>query len=146
MLNKKEYYVDNNHFYKLIKDFKNNPDSKKTKNEIGNCLIKIANYLATSFNFFQYPDDIKDEMIQDAVVRMYRKIEVFDINRSDKPFSFFTGIAYNVYRNHLNRLDKRINGFVSTEALDNNAHIVAIDQSYRDLIDSNKVRQTEIKK
>lgn len=142
---KKEFYVDNQYFYDLLVKFKKNNNDVKTKNEIAKCLVKIANYLATSFNFFQYPEDVKEEMIQDAIVRMYRKIKVFDTERGDKPFSFFTGIAYNVFRRHLNLLDKRINDYVSTDALDNNSHIVALDEKYRDLIDSNRVRQTEIK-
>lgn len=64
---------------------------------------KIANKLSYATNFINY--SYKDEMIGDAVVRMMKALiaKKYTHNKGSNPFSYFTKIAFNAFRNRIKK-------------------------------------------
>jgi hypothetical protein len=93
-------YIDNKTFYEAIKQYKqtvkDSQQDNKSKpilpNYIGECILLIANRLATKPNFINYP--YKDEMIADGVENCIMYIDNFDPDKSTNPFAYFTQIIY----------------------------------------------------
>lgn len=93
-------YIDNKTFYEAIKQYKElvkqSIQQNKTKpivpNYLGECILLIANRLATKPNFINYP--YKDEMIADGVENCIMYIDNFDPEKSSNPFAYFTQIIY----------------------------------------------------
>lgn len=93
-------YIDNKTFYEAIKQYKqsvkiSHQDNKQKPilpNYIGECILLIANRLATKPNFINYP--YKDEMIADGVENCIMYIDNFDPDKSTNPFAYFTQIIY----------------------------------------------------
>lgn len=61
-------------------------------NYIGDCFLKIANGLASKYNFRNY-SYIRD-MVSDAVFICVKNIECFDVNKGTSAFAYFTQCVY----------------------------------------------------
>lgn len=105
---KTEYYIDPVVFKQQLVDYYN-----KDINEaiIAESISKIAHGLSYSSNFINYT--YKDEMIGDAIVKMFTAVKnkKFDINSEYNPFSYFTTIAFHAFINRIKKEKKH------TEAL-----------------------------
>lgn len=117
------HFVNNETFIKLLVVWNNDQDSREGKRayeKIGKILILIANKLASSGSFRQYSDDIKEEMIQDAIYTMIRNLRHYDHEAFSNPFSFFTTISFNIFRQHLNKLKVKMGRYVRLESIQAN--------------------------
>jgi len=100
---KTEYYIDPAVFKEqLVQYYKNN----LKEHEIAESISKIAYGLSYSSNFINYT--YKDEMIGDAIVKMFTAVKnkKFDINSEHNPFSYFTTIAFHAFINRIKKEKK----------------------------------------
>ena len=97
---KKEFYVNPKEFYNEIKTFYETDDLVDSLAETVN---KIAIGLSYATNFINYT--YKDEMVGDAVVKMFTalKHKKFNIESHSNPFSYFTTIAYHAFINRIKK-------------------------------------------
>lgn len=98
-----EFYVNPPIFKQQIKDY------YKTDlciHELADSLKRIAYGLGNKSNFINYT--YKDEMIGDALVKMYTalKNKKFDVNSDYNPFSYFTTIAFHAFINRIKKEKK----------------------------------------
>jgi hypothetical protein len=101
---KTEYYIDPVQFkQQLVEYYKD----KSNENEIAVSISKIAYGLSYSSNFINYT--YKDEMIGDAIVKMYTAVKnkKFNIDSEHNPFSYFTTIAFHAFINRIKKEKKQ---------------------------------------
>lgn len=110
---KRDHYIDNELFFKEIKQWKDiviealesgEPEPPITQ-YIGECFLKIAEQLSSKPNFAHYP--YRDEMICDAVENCVVYAANFDPNKSKNPFSYFTQIIYYAFLRRIQREKKQ---------------------------------------
>lgn len=100
---KTDHYVSSKEFVEEIKlYYKTNVIS----NNLAESLTKIANGLSYAPNFINYT--YKDEMVGDAVVKMFSalKNKKFKIDTGFSPFSYFTTIAFHAFINRIKKEKK----------------------------------------
>lgn len=128
---KPKNYVNNNDFYAAIVKYREEADKAKEAglpqpiipNYIGECILKIAEKIATRPCFSNY--SFKNEMISDSVINAVAAVTKFDINRSspDDPaygknaFSYFTTVINNSFIGRINIEEK--NRYIACKALQN---------------------------
>jgi hypothetical protein len=97
---KSNYYVEPKEFKDAIARFY---QSDKFEDYLGECINKIATGLSYNSKFKDYT--YRDEMVGDAIVKMYAalKNKNFDVTSKYNPFSYFTTIAF---RSFINRIKK----------------------------------------
>lgn len=115
-------YVKNREFIDLLIKYKQTKDNK-IYNNIGKIFMLIALNLLNKSNLINYTQDRKDEMVSEAVFDMCRYVNVFNPNRSDNPFAYFTRCAYNAFNRYFNNHKKYndiFNNVSYVENFDNN--------------------------
>lgn len=103
------HYVDNQKFFtemvKYITAYRHAKENNKPlpgpSNYIGECLLKIAENLATDRRFVKYT--FKEDMIGDAVENCLRYLYNFDPDKGSNPFAYITQIMYYAF---LRRIEK----------------------------------------
>lgn len=102
MKNKNEYYVNSKEFRKLLTDYY---ESDIMTNELALNIMKIAEGLSYNHRFIRYSKSWKDEMVGDAIVKMYHALEkkLYNIESEFNPFSYFNRIAWNAFTNRINK-------------------------------------------
>lgn len=109
-----DHYIDNKTFYEAIKKYResikvaeeaNNP-KPRVPNYIGECILLIANRLATKPNFVNY--SYKDEMIADGIENCIMYIDNFDPEKSTNPFAYFTQIIYFAFLRRIQKEKKHL--------------------------------------
>jgi len=100
---KTEYYIDPVLFKQQLVDYYTNNTSEDL---IAESINKIAYGLSYSSNFINYT--YKDEMIGDAIVKMYTAVKnkKFDVTSEYNPFSYFTTIAFHAFINRIKKEKK----------------------------------------
>lgn len=95
-------YINNKEFFAaiverkaLLSNLKEGDPSPRISNYLGECILKIANNLASKSNFCGY--SFKDEMIGDGIENVMKYFDKFDPARSSNPFSYYTQIIYFAY-------------------------------------------------
>lgn len=107
-------YIDNKTFYEAIKKHKElvkasiAEDKPKPilPNYLGECILLIANRLATKPNFINY--SYKDEMIADGIENCIMYIDNFDPEKSTNPFAYFTQIIYFAFLRRIQKEKKHL--------------------------------------
>ena len=96
-------YVNSKEFYKAICEYYSTDD---LKDSLAEDVYKIAVGLSYAPNFINY--SYKDEMVGDAVVKMFSalKNKKFNIETTNNPFSYFTTIAFHAFINRIKREKK----------------------------------------
>lgn len=100
---KTEFYIDPVVFKQQLADYyKNNVN----EDVIAESISKIAYGLSYSSNFINYT--YKDEMIGDAIVKMFTAVKnkKFNIDSEHNPFSYFTTIAFHAFINRIKKEKK----------------------------------------
>jgi hypothetical protein len=97
---KKHFYVDPKEFDSEITDFYN---SGIISDNLANMVSKISNKLSFARNFINY--SYREEMVGDGIVRMMKALlaKKYDRNKANNPFSYFTKIAFNAFRNRIKK-------------------------------------------
>ena len=98
-----EYYVNPQVFKEQIKEY------YKTDyciHDLADSLKRIAYGLGNKSNFINYT--YKDEMIGDALVKMYTALQnkKFNVESDYNPFSYFTTIAFHAFINRIKKEKK----------------------------------------
>ena len=100
-LPKKKIKADKSKFYIIPKEFDDAIikyyDTGVIANDLALMIEKIANKLSFAPNFINY--SYKDEMIGDAVIKMFKALigKKYSHNKGSNPFSYFTRIAFNAF-------------------------------------------------
>lgn len=99
----KPHYVNGKEFEDAIREFYR---TDIVTNYLGEAIKKIANGLSFAPNFINY--SYKDEMVGDAVVKMYQalKYKKFKLDHGFKPFSYFTTIAFHAFISRIKKEKK----------------------------------------
>lgn len=100
---KGEHYVNPKEFYEQIKDYYKTDVLHDT---LAESVYKIATGLSYATNFINYT--YKDEMIGDAIVKMFTalKHKKFNVETHNNPFAYFTTIAYHAFINRIKKEKK----------------------------------------
>ena len=98
-----EYYVNPVVFKDQIREYYITDDCIF---ELADSLKKIAYGLGNKSNFINYT--YKDEMIGDALVKMYTALQnhKFNVDSKHNPFSYFTTIAFHAFINRIKKEKK----------------------------------------
>ena len=98
-----EYYVNPPIFKAQIKEYYK---TEYCPHDLADSLKKIAYGLGNKSNFINYT--YKDEMIGDALVKMYTalKNKKFNVESDYNPFSYFTTIAFHAFINRIKKEKK----------------------------------------
>ena len=107
-------YIDNKTFYEAIKKYKDTVKAAVAEgkpkpilpNYLGECILLIANRLATKPNFINY--SYKDEMIADGIENCIMYIDNFDPDKSTNPFAYFTQIIYFAFLRRIQKEKKHL--------------------------------------
>ncbi len=73
-------------------------------NELGGMILKVARNLSNRPNFINYT--WKDDMVSEGVMTCCKYIKNFNLEKSDKPFSYITTICYHAFVNYINKQRK----------------------------------------
>lgn len=101
----KDYYVSPKQFSLLIEQFYT---SGVLTDELVTMATKIAHRLAYKPNFINY--SYRDDMVGDAIVKMVAALQHKKFNpvkAKGNPFSYFTKIAINAFRNRIKKEKKQ---------------------------------------
>lgn len=109
-----DHYIDNKTFYEAIKSYRESikkaeeegKPKPRVPNYIGECILLIANRLATKPNFINY--SYKDEMIADGIENCVMYIDNFDPEKSTNPFAYFTQIIYFAFLRRIQKEKKHL--------------------------------------
>lgn len=112
-MSNKKHYVNNNKFYKALKEYKEDlriarikeEDPPKIPEYVGYCVYLIATRLAGSYNFIGY--SYLDEMVSDAIETCIRYLDKFDTEKYDNPHAYFTTVCYNAFLFRMRREKKQ---------------------------------------
>jgi len=102
MSNKNEYYVNSKEFREQLSEYYK---SDNMNNKLATNILKIAEGLSYNHRFIRYSRSWKEEMVGDAVVKMYHALEkkLYKIESEFNPFSYFNRIAWNAFTNRINK-------------------------------------------
>jgi len=77
-------------------------------NDLAEMVNKIAHKLSYASNFINYT--YREDMVGDALIRMFKALmsKKYDREKGTNPFSYFTRIAFNAFRNRIKK-EKHIN-------------------------------------
>lgn len=100
---KEKFYVDPKKFDDEITAYYN---SEKISDELADMLAKIAHKLSYAPNFINY--SYREEMVGDGIIRMFKALmtKKYCHVKGNNPFSYFTRIAFNAFRNRIKKEKK----------------------------------------
>jgi DNA-directed RNA polymerase specialized sigma24 family protein len=103
---KKPHYVNAKEFTADILEYYNS-GTDDIGEKLGQSIYKIATGLSYAPNFINY--SYKDDMIGDAIVKMFSALQLkkFNIDTGNNPFSYFTTIAFHAFINRIKKEKKQ---------------------------------------
>ena len=106
---KELYYVSSKLFREQLTKY--DEDDKMT-NELALNIVKIAEGLSYNWRFIGYTKTWRDEMVGDAIIKMYSALEdkKFKIESTFNPFSYFNQIAWNAFSNRIKKEKRQHEG------------------------------------
>lgn len=102
-----KYYVSSKLFREQLEQYYK--DDNMT-NELALNIVKIAEGLSYNYRFINYT--WKDEMVGDAILKMYSALEdkKFRLESEFNPFSYFNRIAWNAFSNRIKKENSQHEG------------------------------------
>jgi hypothetical protein len=100
LASKERFYVEPKEFDdEIVKYY----DSDIISDNLAQMISKIAHKLSYASNFVNYT--YREEMVGDGVVRMFKALtsKKYDREKGTNPFSYFTRIAFNAFRNRIKK-------------------------------------------
>ena len=99
-MSKETYYVDPGDFKISLKKYY---DTDVLTDDLAENIKKIAYGLSYNSSFINYT--YKDDMIGDALIKMYSalKNKKYNFSNESNPFSYFTTIAFNAFINRIKK-------------------------------------------
>lgn len=106
---KDKYYVSSKKFREQLQEYY---DNDIMTSELAQNIVKIAEGLSYNWRFLHYTKSWKEDMIGDAIVKMYSALESkkFKIDSDFNPFSYFNQIAWNAFSNRIKKEKKQHDG------------------------------------
>ena len=106
---KEKFYVNSKLFRQQLTSYYN--DDKMT-NELAENVVKIAEGLSYNWRFLNYTKSWREDMVGDAIVKMYAALESkkFRLDSEFNPFSYFNQIAWNAFSNRIKKEKKQHDG------------------------------------
>lgn len=106
---KDKNYVNSKEFRRLLEEYY---ESDKMTNELAVNVMKIAEGLSYNWRFINYTKSWKEDMVGDAVIKMYAALESkkYNIDSQFNPFSYFNQIAWNAFSNRIKKEKKQHDG------------------------------------
>ncbi len=106
---KDKYYVNSKEFRKQLEEYYK---SDIMTDELASNIVKIAEGLSYNWRFLNYTRSWKEDMIGDAIVKMYTALEdkKFNLKSKFNPFSYFNKIAWNAFSNRIKKEKKQHEG------------------------------------
>jgi len=103
---KEKYYVNSKEFRRQLSEYY---ESDNMNDELASNVVKIAEGLSYNWRFINYTKSWKEEMVGDAILKMYLALEKksFKIESEYNPFSYFNMIAWNAFSNRIKREKKQ---------------------------------------
>lgn len=94
-------YINNKDLFEELKKYRTaymesldrGEERPQIPDTIASAIIRISTKLMNSYRFVNYP--YKEEMIGDAILKCCLKVHLFNPERSENPFAYFTQIAWN---------------------------------------------------
>jgi hypothetical protein len=102
---KEDFYVEPKKFDEEIMHYY---DSGVLSDNLADMVNKIAHKLSYASNFINYT--YREDMVGDALIRMFKALmsKKYDRVKGTNPFSYFTRIAFNAFRNRIKK-EKHLN-------------------------------------
>lgn len=96
------YYVSSKVFREQLDEYYK---TDVMTNDLAANLVKIAEGLSYNWRFINYTKSWREEMVGDAILKMYAALEKksFNIESEFNPFSYFNRIAWNAFANRIKR-------------------------------------------
>jgi DNA-directed RNA polymerase specialized sigma24 family protein len=96
------HYTKEEVFRKHLKEYY---DSDIMTDELAINILKIAEGLAQNWRFVRYSSNWREDMIGDAIMKMYHALEKksFKLESAFNPFSYFNRIAWNAFCNRIKK-------------------------------------------
>lgn len=124
---KDKYYINDKEFRAQIAEYY---ETNKMTNELGSNIMKIAEGLSYNWRFLNYSKSWKEDMVGDAVIKMYAALEAkkYNLDLEFKPFSYFNQIAWHAFSNRIKKEKKQHDGLqeykqmVYEEEMNNSSH------------------------
>ncbi len=87
-------------------------ESDIMNNELAINVVKIAEGLSYNFRFIGYTKSWREDMVGDAIIKMYSALESkkFRIESEFSPFAYFNRIAWNAFCNRIKKEKKQHEG------------------------------------
>lgn len=106
---KERYYVNDKEFRRLLEEYY---ESDVMTDELADNIVKIAEGLSYNWRFINYTKSWKEEMVGDAIIKMYSALEdkKYTIDSVFKPFSYFNQIAWNAFSNRIKKEKRQHEG------------------------------------
>jgi hypothetical protein len=106
---KASIYVNSNDFKRQIQEYY---DSDKMTDILAVNVVKIAEGLSYNWRFINYTKSWKEEMVGDAVIKMYAALEgkKYNMDSGYNPFSYFNQIAWNAFTNRIKKENRQHEG------------------------------------
>ena len=98
----KKPYANSKVFREQLESYYN---SDVMTNELAINIVNIAEGLSYNWRFLNYTKSWKEDMIGDAIVKMYAALESkkFRLDSEFNPFSYFNQIAWNAFSNRIKK-------------------------------------------
>lgn len=129
---KEKFYVEPKKFDDEILKYY---DTGEMSDELASMVSKIANKLSYASNFVNYT--YREEMVGDGIVRMFKALmaKKYDREKGTNPFSYFTRIAFNAFRNRIKK-EKHIH-----EAHEKyQQEYMMVSEGYNNLLKNNQIK------
>lgn len=94
----KKHYVNNKDFLDAVvayKELLKEKSDARVPHYVGECIMKICERLSTNRNFIGY--SFRDEMISDGIENCIASVHLFNPEKTNNPFAYFTQIAWNAF-------------------------------------------------
>jgi len=129
---KEKYYVNPQEFDdEIVKYY----DTGVMSDNLAQMVSKISHKLSFAPNFINYT--YREEMVGDGIIRMFKALtsKKYDRVKGTNPFSYFTRIAFNAFRN---RIKKEKHLRETHEKYQN--ELLLFSQNYNTIIKNNQLR------
>ena len=129
---KEKFYVNPQEFDDEIVQYYN---SGHMSDNLAQMVSKIANKLSYAPNFINYT--YREEMVGDGIIRMFKALtsKKYDHAKGSNPFSYFTRIAFNAFRNRIKK-EKHLRD--THEKYQN--ELLLFSENYNTIVKNNQMR------
>ena len=98
-------YIDNKEFLQHVIDSKK---AGQITDQLAKDFLLMAKNIINSRLFCYYREDLKEDMIQNSMLRLMKYWDKFDENKFKDPFAYYTRIIIHSYYDEYRKFDKQL--------------------------------------